>query len=156
MNINLTLIGQSISFLFFVWFCHAFVWGYIRKAMDEREKQIADGLDAADRAGRDLELAQDKATKQLREAKAEAATIIEAANKRGSQIVEEAKDVARTEGDRLKAAAEAQIEQDVNRAKEQLRSQVANLALAGAEKVLEASIDESVHKDMVDKLAASL
>jgi F-type H+-transporting ATPase subunit b len=155
-NINLTLIGQSISFLFFVWFCHAFVWGYIRKAMDEREKQIADGLDAADRAGRDLELAQDKATKQLREAKAEAATIIEAANKRGSQIVEEAKDVARTEGDRLKAAAEAQIEQDVNRAKEQLRSQVANLALAGAEKVLEASIDESVHKDMVDKLAASL
>jgi F-type H+-transporting ATPase subunit b len=155
-NINLTLIGQSISFLFFVWFCHAFVWGYIRKAMDEREKQIADGLDAADRAGRDLELAQDKATKQLREAKAEAATIIEAANKRSSQIVEEAKDVARTEGDRLKAAAEAQIEQDVNRAKEQLRSQVANLALAGAEKVLEASIDESVHKDMVDKLAASL
>jgi F-type H+-transporting ATPase subunit b len=155
-NINLTLIGQSISFLFFVWFCHAFVWGYIRKAMDEREKQIADGLDAADRAGRDLELAQDKATKQLREAKAEAATIIEAANKRGSQIVEEAKDVARTEGDRLKAAAEAQIEQDVNRAKEQLRSQVAKLALVGAEKVLEASIDESVHKDMVDKLAASL
>jgi F-type H+-transporting ATPase subunit b len=151
-NINLTLIGQSISFLFFVWFCHAFVWGYIRKAMDEREKQIADGLDAADRAGRDLELAQDKATKQLREAKAEAATIIEAANKR----VEEAKDVARTEGDRLKAAAEAQIEQDVNRAKEQLRSQVAKLALVGAEKVLEASIDESVHKDMVDKLAASL
>ena len=156
MNINLTLIGQSISFLFFVWFSYKFVWGYIRTAMDEREKQIADGLDAADRAGRDLELAQEKATKQLREAKAEAATIIDAANKRASQIVEEAKDVARTEGERLKAAAEAQIEQDVNRAKEQLRSQVAKRALVGAEKVLEASIDESVHKDMVDKLAASL
>ena len=70
MNINLTLIGQSITFLFFVWFCHAFVWGAIRKAMEEREKQIADGLDAADRAGRDLELAQEKAAKQLREAKA--------------------------------------------------------------------------------------
>ncbi len=156
MNINLTLIGQSISFLFFVWFCHAFVWNAIRKAMEEREKQIADGLDAADRAGRDLELAQEKAAKQLREAKGEAAAIIDAANKRASQIVEEAKDVARVEGERLKAAAEAQIEQDVNRAKEQLRSQVAKLALVGASKVLEASIDESVHKDMVDKLAASL
>lgn len=156
MNINLTLIGQSISFLFFVWFCHKFVWGIIRGMMDEREKQIADGLDAADRAGRDLELAQEKAAKQLREAKGEAAAIIDAANKRASQIVEEAKDVARVEGERLKAAAEAQIEQDVNRAKEQLRSQVAKLALVGASKVLEASIDESVHKDMVDKLAASL
>lgn len=156
MNINLTLIGQSITFLFFVWFCQAFVWKAIRRAMEEREKQIADGLDAADRAGRDLELAQDKAAKQLREAKVEAAGIIDAANKRASQIVEEAKDTARTEGDRLKAAAEAEVEQEVNRAKEALRSQIATLAFAGAEKILEASIDESVHKDMVDKLAAGL
>jgi F-type H+-transporting ATPase subunit b len=155
-NINLTLIGQSITFLFFVWFCHAFVWKAIRSAMEEREKQIADGLDAADRAGRDLELAQEKAAKQLREAKAEAAGIIDAANKRASQIVEEAKDTARTEGDRLKASAQAEVEQEVNRAKEALRSQVATLAFAGAEKILEASIDESVHKDMVDKLAAGL
>ncbi|MBD2857614.1 F0F1 ATP synthase subunit B [Spongiibacter sp. KMU-158] len=156
MNINLTLIGQSITFLFFVWFCHAFVWKAIRGAMEEREKQIADGLDAADRAGRDLELAQEKAGKQLREAKAEAASIIDAANKRANQIVEEAKDAARQEGDRLKAAAQAEVEQEMNRAKEALRSKVATLALAGAEKVLEASIDESAHKDMLDKLAASL
>lgn len=156
MNINLTLIGQSIAFLFFVWFTYAFVWGAIRKMMEEREKQIADGLDAADRAGRDLELAQEKATKQLREAKAEAASIIEAANKRANQIVDEAKDNARTEGERIKAAAQAEVEQEVNRAKEALRAQVAALTLAGAEKVLQASIDESVHKDMVDKLAASL
>jgi len=155
-NINLTLIGQSIAFLFFVWFTYAFVWGAIRKMMEEREKQIADGLDAADRAGRDLELAQEKATKQLREAKAEAASIIEAANKRANQIVDEAKNNARTEGERIKAAAQAEVEQEVNRAKEALRAQVAALALAGAEKVLDASIDESVHKDMVDKLAASL
>jgi|TARA_Y100000588_G_scaffold279936_1_gene296853 F-type H+-transporting ATPase subunit b len=155
-NINLTLIGQSITFLFFIWFCHAFVWGAIRKAMEEREKQIADGLDAADRAGRDLELAQEKAAKQLGEAKAEAASIIDAANKRANQIIDEAKESARAEGDRLKAAAQAEVEQEVNRAKEALRSQVAALALAGAEKVLEASIDESVHKDMVDKLAAGL
>lgn len=156
MNINLTLIGQSITFIFFVWFCYSFVWKFIRAAMDEREKQIADGLEAADRAGRDLELAQEKAAKQMKEAKAEAAGIIEAANKRGSQIVEEAKDQARVEADRVKAAAQAEVEQEVNRAKEQLRSQVAKLALAGAEKVLGASIDEAKHKDLVDSLAAGL
>lgn len=156
MNINLTLIGQSITFLVFVWFCKAFVWTAIRNAMDEREAQIADGLEAADRAGKDLELAQEKATQRLREAKGEAASIIDAANKRASQIVEEAKDAAREEGDRLKVAAQAEIAQEANRAKEQLRSQVAVLALAGAEKVLEASIDESKHKELVEKLAAGL
>lgn len=156
MNINLTLIGQSITFLFFVWFCKAFVWSAIRNAMDEREKQIADGLEAADRAGRDLELAQEKATQNLREAKEAAAGIIDAANKRANQIVDEAKDAAREEGDRLKAAAQAEIEQEMNRAKEALRSQVAGLALAGAEKVLEASIDESAHQQLVEKLAAGL
>lgn len=156
MNINLTLIGQSITFLVFVWFCKAFVWTAIRNAMDEREAQIADGLEAADRAGRDLELAQEKASQRLREAKEEAAGIIDAANKRGSQIVEEAKNAAREEGGRLKAAAQAEIEQEANRAKEQLRSQVSVLALAGAEKVLEASIDEGKHKELVEKLAAGL
>lgn len=156
MNINLTLIGQSITFMFFVWFCKAFVWTAIRNAMDEREKQIADGLEAADRAGRDLELAQEKATQNLREAKETAAGIIDAANKRASQIVEEAKDAAREEGERLKAAAQAEIEQEINRAKEALRTQVAGLALAGAEKVLEASIDKGAHKELVEKLAAGL
>lgn len=156
MNINLTLIGQSITFLLFVWFCKAFVWSAIRNAMDEREKQIADGLEAADRAGRDLELAQEKATQDMRKAKEEAAGIIDAANKRASQIVEEAKDTARDEGDRLKAAAQAEIEQELNRAKEALRSQVAGLALAGAEQVLEATIDAGAHKELVDKLAAGL
>ncbi|MCR8921971.1 F0F1 ATP synthase subunit B [Dasania sp. GY-MA-18] len=156
MNINLTLIGQSITFLLFVWFCKAFVWTAIRSAMDEREAQIADGLEAADRAGRDLELAQEKATQQLRKAKEEAASIIDAANKRATQIVEEAKDTAREEGDRLKVAAQAEIEQEANRAKEQLRGQVASLVLAGAEKVLESSIDEAQHKALVEKLAAGL
>ena len=156
MNINLTLIGQSITFLVFVWFCKAYVWSAIRNAMDEREAQIADGLEAADRAGRDLELAQEKATHKLREAKETAAGIIDAANKRAAQIVEEAKDTAREEGDRLKVAAQAEIEQEANRAKEQLRSQVATLVLAGAEKVLESSIDAAKHKELVEKLAAGL
>jgi F-type H+-transporting ATPase subunit b len=155
-NINLTLIGQSITFLFFVWFCKAFVWSAIRNAMDEREKQMADGLEAADRAGRDLELAQEKATQNLRAAKEQAATIIDAANKRANQIVEEAKEAAREEGNRLKVAAKAEIDQEFNRAKEALRSQVAGLALAGAEQVLQASIDESTHKNLLEKLAAGL
>ncbi|MGK0440599.1 MAG: F-type H+-transporting ATPase subunit b [Pseudohongiellaceae bacterium] len=156
MNINLTLIGQSITFLFFVWFCKTYVWSAIRNAMDEREAQIADGLEAADRAGKDLELAQEKAMQHLREAKGEAAGIIDAANKRANQIVDEAKDAAREEGDRLKTAAQAEIEQDVNRAREALRSQVSVLALAGAEQVLEASIDAGAHKELVEKLAAGL
>lgn len=156
MNINLTLFGQLISFLFFIWFCKKFVWTAIISAMEERQKKIADGLDAADRASRDLELAQEKATEKLKEAKHEAAAIIEQANKRASQIVDEAKQQAKTEGDRLKTAAQAEIEQEVNRAKEELRKRVATLALAGAEKILQANIDENVNRELVDNLAAQL
>jgi F-type H+-transporting ATPase subunit b len=139
-----------------VWFCKKFVWTAIINAMEERQKKIADGLDAADRASRDLELAQEKATERLKEAKQEAASILEQANKRANQIVGEAKEEARAEGDRLKAAAQAEIEQDVNRAKEELRKRVAVLALAGAEKILQANIDESANRTLVDKLAAEL
>jgi F-type H+-transporting ATPase subunit b len=155
-NINLTLFGQSITFFVFVWFCYAYVWRAVRAMMDERSKKIADGLEAADRASQDLELAQEKAAKQLRQAKDEAAAIIDAANKRASQIVEEAKEQARLEADRIKAAANAEIEQEVNRAKEQLRGKVAALAIAGAEKVLQASIDKNAHKALVENLAAGL
>ncbi|MEZ5530596.1 MAG: F0F1 ATP synthase subunit B [Porticoccaceae bacterium] len=156
MNINLTLFGQLISFLFFIWFCKKFVWTALVNAMEERKKKIADGLDAADRASRDLELAQEKASEQLKEAKQEAAAIIEQANKRANQIVDEAKQQAKTEGDRLKAAAQAEIDQEVNRAKEDLRKKVAVLALAGAEKILQANIDENVNRELVDNLAAQL
>ena len=156
MNINLTLIGQSITFLFFIWFCHAFVWGAIRKAMEEREKQIADGLDAADRAGRDLELAQEKATAQLKEAKAQAAEIIEAAKKREAQLIEEAAEKAQAEKDKIISAGHAEIESERNRAKEDLRKQVATLAVVGAEKILEREIDANAHSDIVEKLVAEL
>jgi F-type H+-transporting ATPase subunit b len=155
-NINLTLIGQSITFFFFVWFCYAFVWRAVRSMMDERSRKIADGLEAADRASQDLELAQERAAQQLREAKTEAASIIESASKRAAQIVEEAKEQARVEADRIKTAANAEIEQEVNRAKEQLRGKVAALAIAGAEKVLQASIDQNAHKALVENLAAGL
>ena len=156
MNINLTLIGQSITFFVFVWFCHAFVWSAIRKMMDARSQKIADGLEAADRASHDLELAKENVAQQLRKAKEEAAAIIDAANKRGGQLVEEAKEQARTEAERIKTAANAEIEQEMNRAKEQLRGKVAALALAGAEKVLQASIDQNQHKALVENLAAGL
>ena len=156
MNINLTLIGQSVTFLVFVWFCKAYVWSAIRKAMEEREQKIAEGLEAADRADRDLELAKEKAAQTLREAKEEAASIIESANKRATQIVEEAKEQAVAEGDRLLAKAKADIEQEANRAKEELRGKVAALALAGAEKVLAAEINEQAHGELVNNLAAQL
>lgn len=156
MNINLTLIGQMIAFVLFVGFCMKYVWPPIIAAMQARAEKIADGLAAAERASKDLELAQEKAVGQMKEAKAEAAGIIEAANRRGAQIVEEAKDQAVVEAGRVKVSAQAEIEQEMNRAKEQLRSQVASLVLAGAEKVLEASIDESAHSGLVDKFAAEL
>jgi len=155
-NINLTLIGQMIAFICFVMFCMKYVWPPILAAMAEREKKIADGLAAADRASHDLELAKEKAVERLKEAKHEAAGIIDAANKRGIQLVEEAKASAVVEADRVKTAAKAEIEQETNRAREQLRGQVAALALAGAEKVLGASIDQKAHAELVDKLAAEL
>lgn len=156
MNINLTLIGQMLAFVCFVVFCMKYVWPPIIAAMAEREKKIADGLAAADRASHDLELAQEKAVERLKEAKAEAAGIVDSANKRANQIVDEAKEAAVVEADRVKASAQAEIEQEANRAREQLRSQVAALSLAGAEKVLGAAIDQEAHAELVDKLAAEL
>ena len=156
MNINLTLIGQMIAFICFVMFCMKYVWPPILAAMAEREKKIADGLAAADRASHDLELAQEKAVERLKEAKTEAAGIVDSANKRGNQLVEEAKNAALAEAERVKIAAQAEIEQEANRAREQLRSQVAALSLAGAEKVLGAAIDREAHNELVEKLAAEL
>ena len=156
MNINLTLIGQMVAFVCFVVFCMKFVWPPIIAAMQERANKIADGLAAADRASHDLELAQEKAVERLKQAKEEAAGIIDAANKRGNQLVEEAKQAALVEAQRVKASAQAEIEQETNRAREQLRSQVAVLSLAGAEKILGATIDPKAHADMVEKLAAEL
>ena len=156
MNINLTMIGQAIAFFLFVVFCMKYVWPPIMEALQERQKKIADGLDAADRASRDLDLAQEKAKQELREAKVQAAELIEQANKRSAQIVDEAKEQARDEGERLIVAAKAEIEQEGNRAKEALRAEVAAIAVAGAEKILQTSIDSNVHSDLLNKLATEL
>ncbi len=156
MNINLTLIGQMVAFVGFVMFCMKYVWPPIIAAMQERADKIADGLAAADRASHDLALAQEKAVERLKEAKVEAAGIVDSANKRGIQLIEEAKQAALVEAERVKTAAQAEIAQETNRAREQLRSQVAVLSLAGAEKILGATIDPKAHADMVEKLAAEL
>ena len=136
MNLNLTLIGQAIAFAVFVWFCMKYVWPPVMQALQERQKKIADGLDAASRATRDLELAQEKADETLRESKEQAQQILEQANKRANQIVEEARDNARAEGERIIAGARSEIDQEINRAKEELRAQVSLLAVAGAERIL--------------------
>ena len=156
MNINATLIGQSITFLIFVWFCFRFVWPPIRNAMEEREKKIADGLQSAERAQRDLELAKESVSRKLMDAKKEAAGLIEQSNRRAAQIIDEAKQQAREEAERIKLAAQAEIDQEVNRAREKLRTQVSALAVAGAEKILRSSVDMNAHRAMVDELAAEL
>ena len=156
MNINATLIGQSVAFFIFVFFCMKYVWPPVITALQERQKKIADGLDAANRAARDLELAQEKAGQQLREAKAQAAEIIEQSKKRAAQLVEEAREQARVEADRVKAQALAEIEQELNSIKDALRAQVGALAVGGAEKILGATIDQNAHAELVNKLAAEI
>lgn len=156
MNLNATIIGQSIAFFVFVWFCMKYVWPPITAILEERQKKIADGLEAADRAQRDLRLAQDKSADALREAKKKSAELIDQANKRSSQIIDEAKDKAREEGQRLVAGAKAEIDLEVQRVKESLRAQLASIAIAGAEKILEKNIDKAANEELVKKLAAEL
>ena len=145
-----------VAFAIFIFLTQRFVWPPIVAAMAERTKRIADGLQAADKAEKDLELAKKKVTEELGSAKKEAAAIIDSANKRAIEIVEEAKEKARVEADRLKASAAAEIEQATSRAREELRSKVVVLAMAGAEKILASSIDQNAHTELVNKLAAEL
>lgn len=156
MNINITLVGELIAFVVFVMFCMKFVWPPIMAAIEDRQKTIADGLAASERAAKDLELAQDNAKAQLKEAKAQAAEIVDGAKKRETQMIEEAAGKAIAERDKIIASGHAEIESERHRAREELRKQVAVLAVAGAEKILERSIDAAAHSDILDKLVAEL
>ena len=156
MNINLTLIGQSITFALFVWFCMKFIWPPIVAALDERKQKIADGLAAAERGEKSQQEAQ-KAAEVLRaEAKEQARTIISQAEKRHAEIVDQAKHDAKEEADRIVAAAQAEIEQEANRVREELRSKVVDLALAGASKILQREVKVADHNASLKKLSASL
>ncbi|WP_456405545.1 F0F1 ATP synthase subunit B [Thiolapillus sp.] len=156
MNINLTLIAQLISFAVFVWFTMKFVWPPMIKAMEERKARIADGLAAAERGVHEKELAQQAALEKLHEAKQQSAEIVSRAEKRAAEIVDEAKDQARIEGERILTAAKAEIDQEANKAREALRTKVAELAVMGAEKILRKEINADAHKDIVDSLAKQL
>jgi F-type H+-transporting ATPase subunit b len=155
-NINLTILGQMVSFAIFVWFCARYIWPPIVNAMQEREKKIADGLAAADRATRDLELAQDRAAERLKEAKREAAGIVEQSRRQANSVLDEAKAKALEEAERIKVAAEAEIEREFNRAREELRNKVAMLVVAGAEQILQREVGEAANSELVDSLTAQL
>nr|WP_244866505.1 F0F1 ATP synthase subunit B [Photorhabdus heterorhabditis] len=137
-------------------FCMKFVWPPIMAAIEKRQKEIADGLSSAERAKKDLDLAQANATDQMKKAKAEAQVIIEQANKQKAQILDDAKADAEQERNRIVAQAQAEIDAERKRAREELRKQVAMLAIAGAEKIIERSVDEAANSDIVDKLVAEL
>ncbi|KMN35226.1 MULTISPECIES: F0F1 ATP synthase subunit B [Chromobacterium] len=154
MEFNVTLLGQAITFAILVWFTMKFVWPPLTNMMDERAKRIADGLAAGERGKQDLEAAEKRVADELRKAKQQATEIVMAAEKRASQIVDEAKDAARVEGARIVADAKSEIDQEVLRAKETLRAQVADLAVAGAEKILRKEIDSAKHADLLASIKA--
>ncbi len=156
MNINLTLIGQAISFAIFVWFCVKYVWPPVLKALEERETRIADGLAAAEKGQRDLENAEQRVEEILAEGRDKAQEFITQSQKRSDEIVEQAKQTAVEEGERLLAAARGQIDQERNEARESLRNEVAVLALSGAEQVLMREVDADAHREVLDKLTAEI
>ncbi len=156
MNINITLIGQSITFAVFLWFCMKFIWPPIVQALDERKAKIADGLAAAEKGLQAEEEARKAAEGELQAAKEQAKEIISQAQGRANEIVDEAKGDARTEGERLLQAARNEIDQERNQAREQLRAEVVAIAMAGAEQVLMREVDAKAHSEALEKLAANL
>ncbi len=156
MTINITLLGQIITFLVFIWFTMRYVWPPIMKAVHDRQKRIADGLEAAERGKRELELAKHKSVDILRDAKLEASQLVEQANKRSGQIIEEAKEQARQESQQIIDYAKTEVGQMVESAKEALRKDLANLVVDGAQKVIEKEIDPHSHDKVLNELVAEL
>ncbi|KFA58167.1 F0F1 ATP synthase subunit B [Gilliamella sp. Choc4-2] len=156
MNMNATLLGQAITFVLFVWFCMKFVWPPVISAIEKRQKEIADGLASAETAKKDLELAKANTSDIMQQAKVEANAIIEQANKRKAIILEEAKQEASRERERIVAQGFAEVEAERKRVKEELKQQVATLAIAGAEKIIQRSVNEAANSDIIDKLVAEL
>jgi F-type H+-transporting ATPase subunit b len=156
MNLNLTLIAQAITFTAFIWFTVKFIWPYMLRAIETRQKTIADGLAAAEEGKRSLELSNKRADEEIKKARERAADLLTQAEKRAAQMIEEAKNAAKEEGNREKAAAKAEIAQEVTRAREQLRDHVASLAVAGAEKILRREVDQKAHADLLDSIKKQL
>lgn len=156
MNLNLTLIAQAITFTVFIWVTVKFIWPYMLRAIEARQKTIADGLAAAEQGKRSLEVSSRQADEEVKKARERAAEVLAQAERRAAQMVEEAKNAAREEGNREKAAAKAEIEQEVTRAREQLRDHVASLAVAGAERILRREVDAKAHAELLDTIKKQL
>jgi F-type H+-transporting ATPase subunit b len=156
MNINLTLLVQAVVFGFFIWFCARFIWPVLMRAIETRQQQIADGLAAGEEGRHSLANAEKRIAEMMSEAKARAQEIIAQGERLKTETIEQSKSAARDEGDRLLATAKAEIEQEVYRAKETLRGQVAQLAVAGAEKILRREVDAKAHADLLASIEKQL
>ncbi len=156
MNINATLLGQILVFAALVWFTMKFIWPKVIDAIDQRNKEIADGLEAAARGRSELDAAQERIDKLMSGARSRASEIIDQANGRAARIVEEARGEGELERQRLVAAAHSEIERQTTRARDELREQVALLAIAGAEKILQREIDGRAHGEMLERFASRI
>jgi F-type H+-transporting ATPase subunit b len=156
MNLNATLLAQAVVFAVFIWLTAKLIWPHLTRAIEARQKTIADGLAAAEQGKRALELSTRQADESISQARSRAAEVLAQAEKRAAQMVEEARNAAKEEGNREKAAAKAEIEQQVTRAREQLRDQVASLAVAGAEKILRREVDAKAHGELLDSITRQL
>jgi F-type H+-transporting ATPase subunit b len=156
MNITVTLVAQALSFALFIWFTARVVWPHVLRAIEQRQKTIADGLAAAEQGRRTLELSTRQADEAIKDARARAAEILAQAEKRSAQLIDEARQAAKDEGGRELAAAKAEIEQEVNRARAELRDRVASLAVAGAEKILRREVDARAHGDLLESIKRQL
>ena len=156
MNINFTLFAQAATFAIFIWFTAKFIWPHLSRAIEARQKQIAEGLAAGERGKQDLEQAATRSADMLREARQQAQDILAQADRRAARIIEEAKLAATDEGARLVTGAKAEIEQEVSRARETLRSQVALLAVKGAEQILRREVNPQTHAEMLAAVQSEL
>lgn len=156
MDINMTLIGQTIAMIVFVWFCMKFIWPPILEALEERQKQIEEGLAAADKGQESLVKAAAEAEEIVADARKQATGILDQAHARANEIVADGKSDGVKERERQLSAAKAEIEQEANRAREELRGQVSAIAVASAEKILRREIDGKAHDDILGKLAQEL
>ncbi len=156
MNLNATFIAQMLVFFIFGWFTMKFVWPPMRRALDDRAKRIADGLAAAERGNMTLKEAEARIKQIESDARAHAQEILAQAERRGAVLIDEAKTAAKDEGDRMIVAAKAEIDSEVQRAKDALRDHVAQLAVAGAEKILRREIDAKAHADLLAQLRQEL
>ena len=156
MNINATFFAELLAFCIFVFITYRYIWPSMENLLEDRRKEISDGLEAASQSKRKLEEANTESSKILDEAKAEASNLINQAGSRGDQILDEAKNQAVEEQKKIKASAEADIEQNINKAKEGLRQEVSALVIAGAEQILNKEVDEKANKEIVEKLIKEL